>query len=57
MAWGNIRESNDIFESLDALEHDSVRALLASVLIEETDLDIENIYSLLFQDGSAIMWH
>jgi hypothetical protein len=57
MAWGNIRESNDIFESLDALEHDSLRALLASVLMQETDLDIENIYSLLFQDGSAIMWH
>jgi hypothetical protein len=42
MAWGNVPESDDIIESLDALEQDDVRALLASVL---------------FQDGSAIMWH
>jgi hypothetical protein len=57
MAWGNVPESDDIIESLDALEQDDVRALLASVLMQETDLDADNIYSLLFQDGSAIMWH
>ena len=56
MAWGNIQES-DILEPLDTLEQDDVRAILASVLMQETDLDVDNIYSLLFQDGSAIMWH
>jgi hypothetical protein len=35
MAWGNVPESDDIIESLDALEQDDV----------------------IFQDGSAIMWH
>lgn len=36
---------------------DGLRAALASFLMDNTDLDMDNIYSLLFESGSKIIWH
>jgi hypothetical protein len=41
----------------DAEDLDGLRAVLASMLLDHTDIDIDSIYSLLFESGSRITWH
>lgn len=45
------------FSQLGAEEMDKIRAVLAYILIRNTDLHIENIYSLVFRSGSKITWN
>ncbi len=54
--------TDDLFDleatnSIDELELDTVRLLLAYILIKDTDLDIEHIYSFVFSRGRHIIWN
>ncbi len=42
---------------LDDEELDSIRALLVSILIKDTQLDKEDIYTYTFGGGRKILWH
>lgn len=45
------------YAHLDEEEMDVFIAALAYLLIEHTDMDREDIYSLLFRGGRQITWH
>lgn len=47
----------ELTNSIDELELDTVRVLLAYILINDTDLDIEVIYSFVFGSGRQIVWN
>ncbi|GAB4388876.1 MAG: hypothetical protein Kow0025_10800 [Thermodesulfovibrionales bacterium] len=57
MAKTNIADGLDYIEHMDPDELDSVRALLAYVLMRSTDMDGDEIYDLVFQEGKKITWH
>ncbi len=42
---------------LDDEELDSIRALLVSILMKDTQLDKEDIYTYTFGGGRKILWH
>lgn len=50
-------ETVNPLDYLDEEEMDAVRAALAYVLIKNTDMDKELIYSLVFENGRRITWH
>lgn len=47
----------ELTNSIDELELDTIRVLLAYILIKDTDLDIELIYSFVFGNGRQIVWN
>lgn len=47
----------ELTNSIDELELDTIRVLLAYILINDTDLDIEVIYSFVFGSGRQIVWN
>lgn len=47
----------ELTNSIDELEIDTIRVLLAYILINDTDLDIEVIYSFVFGSGRQIVWN
>jgi hypothetical protein len=47
----------DVEDFLDSEEMDNVRAVLTYILIHNTDLDMDTIYSIVFRDGGNITWH
>lgn len=57
MARTSIAEGFEYLEHMDPDELDSVRALLAYVLMRSTDMDEDDIYALVFQEGKKIIWH
>jgi hypothetical protein len=46
-----------IEEYLDVEELESVKTALAFMLLKGTGMDADTVYSLVFQDGSDIIWH
>jgi hypothetical protein len=42
---------------LSSEELDRLREVLVYILVEDTDLDMDDIYSLVFKDGDNIIWH
>lgn len=44
-------------EHMDDEEMDVLMAALAYLLIEHTDMDMEDVYSILFRSGGGIIWH
>lgn len=44
-------------EYLDDDELDTLRALMAYMLMDNTEMDRDMIYSLVFQSGRTIIWH
>ncbi|WP_353684763.1 hypothetical protein V4D30_02935 [Thermodesulfovibrio sp. 3907-1M] len=44
-------------ELLDREEIDMIRALLAYLLMKETDLHEDDIYSFIFSKGKQIVWN
>jgi hypothetical protein len=52
----HMTEEEQLFESLEAEEMDHLRSVIASVLIEQTDFDLDTIYSLVFHEGRRIIW-
>lgn len=57
MAKGYTLISLDELEELDAEDMDTIRTVLAYILLNSTDMESEEIYSLVFQDGKRITWH
>lgn len=57
MAERYLHISPNILEYLDEEEMDSVRAVFAYILMANTDLDRDIIYSLVFKEGENIIWH
>jgi len=49
-------DMGEILEGLDDAELDGLRSTLAAMLMEHTDLDEEEIYSLVFRRGRKIIW-
>lgn len=43
----------DFYAELESAEKESLMYLF----IDETDMDVEEIYSLVFQEGRKITWH
>ena len=47
----------ELLRQIDEAELDNIKALLAYVLIRETELDIEDIYNFTFGMGRQITWN
>lgn len=47
----------ELTNAIDEIELDTIRVLLAYILINDTDLDIEVIYSFVFGSGRQIVWN
>lgn len=52
-----INKEFEVDEYFDVDELDDVRTELAYILLNTTDMDIDTIYALVFQNGSNITWH
>jgi hypothetical protein len=48
-------ESEHVEDYFDEIE--GVRTALAYMLLENTDMDLDSVYSLVFYDGQKIIWH
>ncbi len=46
----------DFVEYLDSEELDGLRAVLVSILMENTDFDADTIYSFVYNGGRKIIW-
>jgi hypothetical protein len=46
-----------LMEYLEEDEVDNIKALLAYMLLENTGLDDDRVYSLVFHSGKKITWH
>jgi len=58
--WHQIKEELNFIEGtelLDTEEIDMIRALLVYLLMRETDLHEDDIYSLIFSKGKHIIWN
>lgn len=50
--------NNEHYDYLDEEELDSMRAVLAYILMKDTDMNGDDIYDLIFKDkGGRITWH
>jgi hypothetical protein len=47
----------DFEEHPETEEIDNIRTMLTYILINNTDLDLDTIYSIVFKDGGNITWH
>lgn len=47
----------ELLRQIDEAELDNIKALLAYLLIKETELDIEDIYTFTFGMGRQIVWN
>ena len=59
MANRFIKQSEEKDESLylDDEELDAIRSLLISILMKNTRLDMDEIYTYIFGEGKRILWH
>lgn len=58
--WHQIKEELNFVEGTELLEMeeiDMIRALLVYLLMKETDLHEEDIYSFIFSKGKQIVWN
>ena len=46
-----------LYAELDSGEHDEKKEDLMYLFIDETDMDVEDVYSLVFMEGRKITWH
>lgn len=53
---GPTTDIRELLEYLDATELDDLRSAFAAILLEHTDLEVEDIYSLVFSNGRKIIW-
>lgn len=47
----------ELTKYIDETELDTIRALLAYILMKDTDLDTEEIYAFIFGRGRQITWN
>ncbi len=38
-------------------ELDRLREVLVYILMKDTDINVDEVYSLVFQNGASIVWH
>jgi hypothetical protein len=57
MAKGDRIINLALIEELDEEDTDAVRAALVYILLNNTEMESDEIYSLVFQDGKRITWH
>lgn len=57
MATKNLEYNNGFGFYLDEDEVDDLRASMAFILMESTELEDDYIYSLVFSGGQNITWH
>jgi hypothetical protein len=57
MAKRFIRQSPDEVLHLDDEELDAVKSLLISILMKNTPLEKDEIYTYIFGEGKKILWH
>ncbi|MEJ2183013.1 MAG: hypothetical protein P8Y66_05780 [Nitrospirota bacterium] len=58
MAKGQIEETREFTDYLnDSEAMDSLRAAMVLILMRETDMDMDTIYSVVFLGGDKITWH
>ena len=59
MAKRFIKQSEEKGESLflDDEELDAIRSLLIYILMKDTHLEKEEIYTYIFGEGKRILWH
>jgi hypothetical protein len=57
MAHRFAKQSPDNWEHLDDEELDAVKTLLVSLLMKNTPLDRDEIYSYIFGEGKRIIWN
>jgi hypothetical protein len=58
--WHQVKEELNFIEGTDLLkteEIDMIRALLVYLLMRETDLHEDDIYSFIFSKGKQIIWN
>ena len=55
MAMGENR--NDLYAELEGGEREEKKEDLMYLFIDETDMDVEDVYSLVFMEGKKISWH
>ncbi len=57
MATGYIdKDFNDI-EHLQGEELDRLREVLVYILMKDNDINVDEVYALVFQNGASITWH
>ncbi|MGO9613455.1 MAG: hypothetical protein ACLPX5_10520 [Dissulfurispiraceae bacterium] len=47
----------EVATHIDDAELDTIKVLLAYILIRDSDLEIEEIYSFVFAKGKQLVWH
>lgn len=47
----------ELTKYIDETELDTIRALLAYILMKDTELDTEDIYAFIFGKGRQIIWN
>jgi hypothetical protein len=47
----------DLYAGLDGDEREEKEEDLMYLFIDETDMDVEDVYSLVFMEGRKISWH
>ena len=57
MATGYTDEDYGTIERLQREELDRLREVLVYILMKDTDIDVDEVYSLVFQNGASITWH
>ncbi len=57
MATGYTEKENSFMEQLQGEELDRLREVLVYILMKDTDVDVDEVYSLVFQNGASITWH
>ena len=57
MATGYTDNDYEVMERLQGEELDRLREVLVYILMKDTDINIDEVYSLVFQNGTSITWH
>ncbi|KKK71298.1 hypothetical protein LCGC14_2915310 [marine sediment metagenome] len=57
MATGYTDMDYDVMERLQGEELDRLREVLVYILMKDTEIDVDEVYSLVFQNGASITWH
>lgn len=47
----------DVVRHIDDAELDTIKVLLSYILIKESELDLEEIYTFIFGRGKQLVWH
>jgi hypothetical protein len=57
MATGYSDNAYDEIEHLQGEELDRLREVLVYILMKDAEIDVDEVYSLVFQNGASIVWH